>query len=190
MQPHPQMNVLCCLSTSKSALSSFLKYLQKIPHVRTVTSEKLPADLSKFQIVITEPASAYNPAPKNLEQFVRSGGGWLGVAGLSESPISELFGAVAGPVGPESEIRVLFQDMHQPMADRLPDAIYVKGRYHPLQVLSDKVTTLLYADWRYRHSPVMVCRQVDAGRTACTTLQEFENADLNRIIFRLLRKLS
>ena len=190
MQPHLQMNVLCCLSESKSYLSSLLKYLEKIPHVRTTLSEKLPADLSKFQVIITAPASAYNPAPKKLEQFVRSGGGWLGVVNLLELPISELFGASSGPIGPESEIRILFQDINQPMADRLPDAIYVKGRYHPLQILSDDVTTLLYADWRYQHNPVLVYRQIDAGRVACTTLQDFENSGLKQIIYRLLRELS
>ncbi|PLX54154.1 MAG: hypothetical protein C0611_01545, partial [Desulfobacteraceae bacterium] len=142
------------------------------------------------QVVITEPASAYNPAPKKLEQFVRSGGGWLGVVSLLELPISKLFGVSSGPIGLESEIRVLFQDINEPMADRLPDAIYVKGRYHPLQVLSEDVTTLLYADWHYQHSPVLVYRKVDAGRVACTTLQDFENSDLKRIIYRLLRKLS
>ncbi|MGD8980451.1 MAG: Gfo/Idh/MocA family oxidoreductase [Desulfobacterales bacterium] len=190
MRPHLQMNVLCCLSESKPNLSSLLKYLQKIPHVQTTLSEKLPADLSKFQVVITAPASAYNPTPKKLEQFVRSGGGWLGVVNLLELPISELFGASSGPIGPESEIRILFQDINQPMADRLPEAIYVKGRYHPLQIISDDVTTLLYADWRYQHNPVLVYRQIDAGRVACTTLQDFENSDLNQIIYRLLRELS
>jgi predicted dehydrogenase len=190
MQPHLQMNVLCCLSESKPNLFSLLKYLQKIPHVRTTLSEKLPEDLSKFQVVITAPASAYNPAPKKLEQFVRSGGGWLGVVNLLELPISKLFGASSGPIGPESEIRILFQDINQPMADRLPEAIYVKGRYHPLQILSNDVTTLLYADWRYQHNPVMVYRQIDAGRVACTTLQDFENSDLKQIIYRLLRQLS
>lgn len=190
MQPHSQMNILCCLSNSKSNLSSLLKYLKKIPHVRAVISEKLPEDLSKFQVVITEPASEYNPAPKKLEQFIRSGGGWLGVISLLELPVSELFGVSSGPIGPESELRVLFQDINQPMSSRLPDAIYVKGRYHPLQVISQDVTTLLYADWRYGHSPVLVFRKVDAGRAACTTLQDFENSDLKQIIYRLLRKLS
>jgi predicted dehydrogenase len=190
MQPHLQMNVLCCLSESKSYLSSLLKYLEKIPHVRTTLSEKLPADLSKFQVIITAPASAYNPAPKKLEQFVRSGGGWLGVVNLLELPISELFGASSGPIGPESEIRILFQDINQPMADRLPEAIYVKERYHPLQIISDDVTTLLYADWRYQHNPVLAYRQIDAGRVACTTLQDFENSGLKQIIYRLLRELS
>jgi predicted dehydrogenase len=190
MQPHLQINVLCCLSKTTSVLSSLLTYLQKIPHVRATLSEKLPADLSKFQVIITEPASAYHPVPKRIEQFVRSGGGWLGVVSLSELPISELFGASSGSIGPESEIRVLFRDINQPLANRLPEAIYVKGRYHPLKVLSDDVTTLLYADWHYQHSPVLVYRHVDAGRVACTTLQDFDNCDLKKIVYRLLRELS
>ena len=190
MQQHLNMNVLCCVSESNSKLFSFLTYLKKIPHIRVILSERLPADLTKFQVVITEPASAYNPAPKQLEQFVRSGGGWLGVVGLSELPISELFGVSSGPVGPESEIRVLFQDLNKPMADRLPDAVYVKGRYHPLQVFKEDVTTSLYADWHYQHRPVLVYRQADAGQVACTTLQDFENSDIKRIIYRLLHKLS
>jgi predicted dehydrogenase len=190
MLPHPQMNILCCLSNSKSKVSSLLTYLEEMSHVQVIISENLPLDLSKFQVIITEPASAFHPAPKKLVQFVRSGGGWLGVVDLSELPISELFGVSSGRIGPESELRVLFQNQNQPLADRLPDAVYVKGRYHPLQVLSDDVTTLLYADWRYELSPVLVCRQVDAGRTACTTLQDFDNSDLKQIIYRLLRELS
>lgn len=190
MQPHLKINVLCCFRKSKSNFYPLLQYLQQIPHIRATMSDKLPVDLSDFHVVVTEPASAYNPAPKQLEQFVRSGGGWLGVTGLKELPLSELFGVSSGPIGPESEIRVLFQDTSQSMADRLPDAVYVNGRYQPLQVLSDDVTTLLYADWQYQHGPVLVYRQVDAGRAACTTLRDFENSDLKRIIYRLLRLLS
>ena len=190
MLSHLQMNILCCLSNSKSNVFSLLTYLNKMSHVRVTTSEKLPLDLSEFQVVITEPAAEFHPAPKQLEQFVRSGGGWLGVIGLSELPLSELFGVSSGRIGPESELRVLFENQHQPMAVRLPDAVYVKGGYQPLQVLSHDVTTILHADWRYGHSPVLVCRKVDAGQTACTTLQDFDNAGVKQIIYRLLRELS
>jgi predicted dehydrogenase len=190
MLPHPQMNILCCLSSLKSKVSSLLDYLKEISHVRVKISEKLPSDLSEFQVIITDPASAFHPSPEHLEQYVRAGGGWLGVVNGSELPISELFGVSSGRIGPESELRILFKNRHQPMAARLPDAIYVKERYHPLQVLSHDVTTLLYANWRYGQSPVLVCRKVDAGQTACTSLQDFDNADLKQIIYRLLRELS
>ncbi len=159
-------------------------------HVKVMISEKLPSDLSRFQAVVTEPASAFYPSPKQLEPFVRSGGGWLGVVGGSELPISELFGVSAGRIGPESELRVLFKNDHQPLAVRLSDAVYVKGRYHPLLNLRHDVTTILHADWRYGHSPVLVRRKVDAGHTACTTLQDFDNTDVKQIIYRLLRELS
>jgi len=190
MLSHIQMNILCCFSNSPSKVSSLLTYLKEISHVRLTISEKLPSDLSKFQVVITDPASAFYPSPKQLEQFVRSGGGWLGVVSGSELPISELFGVSAGRIGPESELRVLFKNHNQPLAVRLSDAVYVKGRYHPLQKLGHDVTTILHADWRYGHSPVLVCRKVDAGHTACITLQDFDNTDLKQIIYRLLRDLS
>jgi predicted dehydrogenase len=190
MLPHPQMNILCCLSNSKSDVSSLLIYLKEMSHVRVTITEKLPSNLGDFQVVITEPASAFHPAPKPLEQFVRAGGGWLGMVGRSELPISELFGVTAGRIGPESELRVLFKNQDEPLAVRLANAIFVKGQYHPLELRSDDVTTLLYADWRYGHSPVLVCRRVEAGQTACTTLQDFDNSGLKQIIYRLLRELS
>jgi predicted dehydrogenase len=190
MLPHPEMNILCCLLNSKSRVSSLLTYLKEMPHVRVMISEELPSDLSKFKVVITEPASAFHPPPKRLEQFVRTGGGWLGVVSGSQLPISELFGVCAGRIGPESELRVLFKNQNHPLAIRLPDAIYVKGRYQSLEALSDDVSILLYADWRFGHSPVLVSRKVDAGQTACTTLQDFDNSDLKQIIYRLLRELA
>ena len=161
-----------------------------MPHVRVMILEKLPSNLSDFHVVITEPASILYPTPEQLEQFVREGGGWLGLVGGSELPISELFGVSAGRIGPESEVRVHFKNQNQPLAVRLSDVIYTKGQYHPLRLLGEDVTTLLYADWRYEHSPVLVCREVDAGQTACTTLQDFDNTEFKQIIYRLLRALS
>ncbi|MGW8324298.1 MAG: hypothetical protein ACWGNI_01250, partial [Desulfobacterales bacterium] len=114
MLPHLQMNILCCLSNPKSNVFSLLTYLKKMSHVRVTPSKKLPFDLSEFQVVITEPASAFHPVPKQLDQFVRSGGGWLGVVGQSELPLSELFGVSSGRIGPESELRVLFKHPNQP----------------------------------------------------------------------------
>jgi predicted dehydrogenase len=190
MLPHPQMNILCCLANSKSDVSSLLNYLKEMSHVQVTITEKLPSNLSGFQVVITEPASAFHPAPKPLEQFVRAGGGWLGVVGRSELPISELFGVTCGRIGPESELRVLFKDHDQSLAVRLSNATFVKGRYQALELLSEDVTTLLCADWHYGHSPVLVYRRVDTGQTACTTLQDFDNSGLKQIIYRLLRELS
>ncbi len=190
MKQHPQLNVLCIASQSRSILGPLMTYLKQIPHVQLTLSANLPADLNTFQVVVTEPAASFHPAPRPLEQFVRSGGGWLGVVNLLEDPVSELFGVLPGRLGPESEMRVLFQNQDQPIAERLPDAIYVKGRYHPFHIQGKDVTTVLYADWHYQHSPVLVQRHFGAGQVACTTLQDFENPELRPIIYRLLRLLS
>ena len=190
MMQHPQLNVLCITSESKSMLVPLLAYLNEIPHIQTVLSQALPKDLSRFHVVITEPAAQFHSASQPLEQFVQSGGGWLGVVGLLDLPIPELFGVSPGRVGPESETRVLFQDNQHPMAVRLPDAVYLKGRYHSFVSLGQDVTTILYADWHYRHCPVLVQRQVGAGQVACTTLQDFENPVLRQIMYRLIKLVS
>ncbi|MFC1813917.1 Gfo/Idh/MocA family protein, partial [Thermodesulfobacteriota bacterium] len=184
------MNVLCAAPESAPVIGPFLAYLKQMPHVLLTVLDGLPADLSQFHIVITEPAANYHPAPPQLERFVRSGGGWLGVVSLSESPISELFGVMPGRVGPETEIRVLFQDKNHAMAARLSDAIYVNGRFHPFQPPGEDAKILLYADWHYQHCPVLVHRRIDAGQVACTTLNDFENTGLSQIIYRLLLQLS
>lgn len=190
MKQHPTMNVLCAASTSEPVIGPFLTYLEEMPHVMLTVLDDLPEDLNQFHIVITEPAADYHPAPPQLEQFVRSGGGWLGVVSLIDSPISELFGVLPGRVGPESEIRVLFQDKDHAMAVRLSDAIYVNGKFHPFQSPGEDAKILLYADWHYQHSPVLVQRQIDSGQVACTTLQDFESAGLQQIMYRLLLQLS
>jgi predicted dehydrogenase len=66
----------------------------------------------------------------------------------------------------------------------------MKGRYQPLQPHDETVETVLYADWHLRHSPMLVHRRVDAGRTACTTLQDFKNPGLKQILYRLLCQLA
>ena len=190
MMQHSQLDVLCVVRESSAMLRPLLTYLDKIPHIQPIISADLPEDLSQYHVVITAPAATFHSNPRRLEQFVQSGGGWLGVVGLLDLPIPELFGALPDGVGPESEIRVLFQDKDHPMAARLPEAAYLNGRFHSFISLSQDVATLLYADWHYRHHPVLVHRRVGAGHVACTTLQDFENPVLRQIMYRLLRLIS
>ena len=76
------------------------------------------------------------------------------------------------------------------MTQRLADAIYVGGRYQPLEKTSEDTETLLYADWHYRHSPVLVCRRVGKGNVACTTLQAYDHPGLQQILYRVLCQLA
>ena len=50
--------------------------------------------------------------------------------------------------------------------------------------------TLLYADWHYQHSAVLVKRRVDSGHAACTTIQAFNNPFFQQILYRLLSDLA
>ena len=77
-----------------------------------------------------------------------------------------------------------------PLAIRLPEAIYVNGRYQALNLTTETAEAILYADWRYEHSPVMAYNSVDQGRVACTTLQAYDHPGIQQIFYRLLRQLA
>ncbi|NIO10899.1 MAG: hypothetical protein GTO40_23990, partial [Deltaproteobacteria bacterium] len=73
------------------------------------------------------------------------------------------------------------------MAIRLPDAVYVRGRYQSLDKTAADSEVVLYADWRYQHRPLLVNRSVGDGRVACTTLQAYNNPAVQQILYRVLR---
>lgn len=76
------------------------------------------------------------------------------------------------------------------MANRLPDALYVNGRHQALDNKAEDVEIILYADWRYQHSPVLVHRPAREGQVACTTLQAYDHPLIQQIFYRLLHQLA
>ena len=126
----------------------------------------------------------------HLNGFVAAGGGWLGLICQSDKRLPEIFGTQTGPIGPAAELRVLFDNPDHPMAKRLPDAFYLKGVYHPLINAADDTELILYADWHYTHSPMLLVRRVGEGKVACTTLQPYNEAAFQQILYRLLRYLA
>jgi predicted dehydrogenase len=109
---------------------------------------------------------------------------------LSDKPLPQLFGAQPNPLGPEAELRVLFKTKDHPLATRLPEAIYLRGCHQPLDKTTEDTETVLYADWHYQHSPVLVRRTAGEGQVACTTLQAFGEPAFQQILYRLLRLLA
>jgi hypothetical protein len=109
---------------------------------------------------------------------------------LAEHPLPPIFGVQQEPLGPTAELRVLFENSNHPIAVRLPDAVYLAGRYHALSKTAENIETILYADWHYSHSAVLTCRRVGAGNVACTALQDYSHPDLQRILFRLFYQLA
>jgi predicted dehydrogenase len=49
---------------------------------------------------------------------------------------------------------------------------------------------VLYTDWQFSHKTVLAGRQWGEGRVACTTLQDYENPGLQRILYRLVWHLA
>jgi predicted dehydrogenase len=93
-------------------------------------------------------------------------------------------------MGPAAELRVLFENPSHPLAIRLPDAVYLKGRYHVLNKTADDTESILYADWQYSHRSVLTHRKVGEGNVACTSLQAYSDSVLQRILLRQMYQLA
>ena len=142
MIPHPPLSLLFAMQASHSRLAPLVAYLETIPHVRVDVVSVLPPDLSPHDVVITL-GTANGTADRGLEYFVNAGGGWLAVVDASPNSLPALLGAAVEPPGPEAELRVLFQKADHPLGARLPDALYLTGRYQVLKPTNEDTETLL-----------------------------------------------
>ncbi|MGD8266925.1 MAG: Gfo/Idh/MocA family oxidoreductase [Desulfobacterales bacterium] len=185
MIPHPPLSLLCVAGPKESALSSLSAYFESIPHVSVTIADKWPAALDPYDVVISQGGEANKGRHPDLEGFVHRGGGWLALIDDAEQPPS-LFGVTCAPPGAQAELRVLFEKADHPLAARLPDAVYLRGRHHVLTPNHDDTESILYADWHYDHIPVLAQRPVGRGRTAITTLQAYDHPILQRILYRLV----
>ncbi len=189
MKQHPHKSLLFAIPAPSSVLAPLVAYLEAIPHLRVDVSTALPSNLSDYAVVITLGA-AKGDDNRELEAFVNGGGGWLAVVDASPDPLPALLGVAVEAPGPEAELRVLFEKADHPLAARLPDALYLTGRYQVLKPTDEDTETLLYADWHYAHTPVLTQRMVGRGRVACTTLQAFDQSVVQQIAYRLLAHLA
>jgi predicted dehydrogenase len=187
---HPPLSILMVVQENSLPLQSLCSYLQSVQHVTIALKEQLPDDLSSYHVVVTADTAALHHNSDHLTQFVRSGGGLLGLVNLSKKPLLQMFGVQPTPVGPATEVRVLFQDRNHVLAQRLPGAVYLNGTYQGLETTAEETETILYADWHYQHTPVLVKRPVDKGLVACTTLQAYDDPAFQQILYRLLNSLS
>ena len=190
MKIHPPISVLAIVEPREASIRPFLHYLQSIQPIQLTILPNIPPDLSPYHVLITAQTAQFTDNYDRLAAFVQAGGGWLGLVNLAEASLPLLFGAQPCPIGPTTELRILFQDKNHPIATRLPDAFYINGRYHPLTLTHDRTETTLYADWRYEHGPMLVTRAVGDGQVACTTLQEYSHPLYQQILYRQIRQLA
>jgi scyllo-inositol 2-dehydrogenase (NADP+) len=189
MHEHPQLAVLCVAEKGDESLASFSAYLKALRHVRLETAGQLPQDLAPYGVIISAGFALCSAHEKNLTDFVRAGGGWLAFAGSADKEPPGIFGVRFGPAGPEAEVRVMFSDKNNPLAVRLPDALYATGAFRPLEPVATDAETVLYADWHYTHQPVLITRREGSGSIACTTLVPGDTAALQQVLYRVLRRL-
>lgn len=189
---HPPISILYLKKEEEEPVSlmGFFYFLRSLPHIRLSECPQLPDDLSSYDIVLTCNGPHLDTAIDHLTQFVQAGGGWQMFVNLSEHPLPQLFGVRQGPLGPATELRVLFENTSHELAVRLPDAVYVNGRYHALDKTADDTESILYADWLYSHRSVLTQRKVGEGNVTCTSLQAYSDPALQRILYRLLYQLA
>ncbi len=190
MMPHPPISVLFVIEDDCSLPKSFMAYLQSMPHLKLSVARQLPGEIPNYNVVVTQNLQNEGAKTRHLGQFVENGGSWLMLVHLSEKPLPVIFGVQPEPAGPAAELRILFETKNHPLATRLPDAIYLPGRYHALKKVDEACETILYADWHYKHKPVLTHRLVAKGQVACTTLQAYENPIFQQILYRLMRRLA
>ena len=184
---HPELHVLLVTDENIGTETPWPGFGAGMDHLRVTVTSAIPQTW-KISMSLSPPGrSTGSPAVDRLLHFVRAGGAWLALVGLSDTPIPDAFGVQPGPVGPRSELRLLFTDRSNPLGARLPDAVYIDGCYQPLQVIADGVETVLYVDWHYNHSSVLTSRQYGDGHLACTTIQDFRPSMVRQTLYRLLR---
>ena len=188
MIEHPELRLLVISPSENKRPEPWLRLAEELPHVTISFETSFSCSLAGYDTVISIGSASQLHDPQQVLSFVAAGGGWLVMTHLDEYPLPPEFGVKTSPVGQETELRVLFEDCDDPLSARLPDAVYVSGRYHPLEISAPHVETLLYVDWHYSHKPVWTTSKYGEGNLGCTTLQDFSSAMMRQLLHRLLRK--
>jgi predicted dehydrogenase len=190
MMTHPATRILIRTAREPSALDPLIGHLRCMPHLHLELAEGLGPGIEQAAAVLTS-GSGLTPAEEAaLSDFVRAGNGWLHVADEAPPHAAALFGVAPEPLQPTAELRVLFETPDQPLADRLPDALYTGGCRWALSPERPDVQTILYADWHFEHRPVLTLRREGLGLAACTTLTDLAHPSVLQILYRLLCALA
>ena len=187
---HPSLRVLIVAEKGHEVCAPIESYLKKLAHVHIVTLSELPRDLSNTDVLVSVGDIFKQTDEMPLRKYVQNGGGWLLLNPAEQTDLPDLFGVRIGTKGPEIELRVLFKEKGHNLAVRLPDAIYVKSFHRPMECIQSDAKILLYADWNYRHNPVVVYRPFGSGMTAVSTLTSYDHTTLQQIFYRLIRDLA
>ena len=189
MLPHAKLSLLLLPLQPSTDIAPFVAFLKAMAHVDLAISQRLPDELSPYQVVVTI-GSLANIDHQALVPYIQRGGGWLAAIDASTDALPALMGVTLQPPGPRTELRILFENADHPLGARLPDAIYATTRYQALIPTDDDTEILLYADWHYTHQAVMTLRHANDGHVACTTIAAYDHPVFQQICYRLLMSLA
>jgi predicted dehydrogenase len=184
MKKHPEIKVLCIARSQDVFLEPLIGYLKTIPRLRLKTASVVPDLINGFDIIVTTDPSA------SLRDFVQTGGSLIAFFNTKTVKIPRFLGVEPLNIGPSCEIRLLFENRENPLGRRLPDAFYVKGNGWKLNKTSEAAETILYADWRYTHIPMLTCSAVGDGLCAASVLTDLDHPVLLQIFYRLIIRLT
>lgn len=182
-------SVLFIVDPKKDNIQTLLDYIEVIRPIGVDVLPELPAELSKWDVVVTSDDVYTGETSIRLTAYVDSGGGLFNFIRPETREIPAVFGAQPETAGPQTELRVLFDQQDHPIAVRLEDAIYVQAIHHPLFLKADGAEAVLYTDWHFQHKTVLLQRPYGRGVAACTTLWDFDHPELCRILYRMIRYL-
>lgn len=170
---------------------SWLDFLAQTP-VSFDIYHQFPSNLASYDVVVTDPTDLPSEDLVLLTNYVSRGGSCLGLfkTPSSDENLVRLFGAIPVDVGPDCEVRVNFTDHAHPLGVRLPDEFYVSGNFMPLKIFYKDVEVILYADWQYSHLPMLTNHTLENGLAAATTINDFNQPTIQRVLYRLLRRLA
>lgn len=138
-------------------------------------------------LLLGEPTMLTDTEWQHIERFVHNGGGCVALASGAKRPFPTFFAAQLCEQVCSADVRILFRDPQHPISQRLPDVFYDQGTFQPLELKSDRVEVLLYADWRYEHQPIVTLNQVGEGMAVLTAVHNSQNPIYQQILYRLLR---
>ncbi len=187
---HAPIHLLFIDQGSHAGIAGWRSFLRTMTHVRVTVQMEVPRDFDGYDAVISSGPPLSEEEVRRLTRFVRDGHGWLVLVSPEEGDLPEGFGVRLTPADPALELRVLFDHRDHPLGRGLPDAIYLRGRHRRMIPADGTTEVVLYADWKYDHSPVLVHRPLDAGQMAATVLEDLGHPVLQRILYRLLVRMA
>ena len=190
MIAHANINLLLIDRRTSSETLHLDRFLNAMAHVHADRRPHLPEDLSPYDAVLTAVADFDAKGLKQLTDYVLAGNGWIMLIAPEQEQVPAIFGADVSPAGPSMELRLHLEAGSDVARHRLPETFYVQGRHRALMPVDDATEVLIYADWRYKKSPVFIQRRSGEGQVAATTLQALDHPILQKVLYRRIWQLT